>query len=199
MNNPGLYPALWAVIDRRLWHATGPTQLNSIISDGEIRVMGGRYENSLCKLYGAVSLLDLGPTAVDLPNQFCNWVGFMGDQQNSRVAVWLEIDRDRVAANLDDAETCRGLWRGVMSRRIISGVESCHRGAIPIAVIPSVLLIDRHYDHTSFRRCGPAWDVVTDSIAHFEQDLRPPPPESPLVEAIKAARERQIRSTRDSH
>ena len=72
MRNPGLPSALWAILDNRLWHATGTDELAGVIADGEIRVFGDRYKNSLCKEHDAVSLFDFGPTAVDF-DQFINW------------------------------------------------------------------------------------------------------------------------------
>ena len=190
MDNPGLHAPLWAMLDGKLWHATGSTQLAAIIADGEIRVIGDRYKNSLCKLRGGVSLMDFGPTAVNLSNQFHNWSGWLGHQQDCRVAVWFEIDRDAVVANLDDARAAHSLSRLCPSRSIIPGVEACHRGAIPIAAIASVLLIDRDFGHTSFRVCAMNKDMIDGHLTEFEQSLPPTPPEHPVVKALKAGRDR---------
>ncbi|MGO9133902.1 MAG: hypothetical protein ACLP8A_07615 [Methylovirgula sp.] len=191
MDNPGLPPVLWAILDGRLWHATGPTELTGIIADGEIKVFKNRYNNSLCKAHGAVSLMDFGPSATDSSNQFCNWVGWMGHQQDSRIAVWLEIDRARVLANLSDAAETLALWQRNVSQRIIPGVEACHRGAISIDAIASVLLIDRYYDHTRFQECVMSEDIIAGSLANFEQGLRPAPSESDFGAALNAAIERR--------
>ena len=173
MNNPGLPAALWAALDGRLWHATGPSELAGILSDGEIRIFGNRYTNSLSKAYGAVSLFDFGPSATNC-DQFLNWVGWMGHQQKSRVAVWLEIDRAHVSDNLYNAEATLRLSREVnFSRQLIPGVEACHRGAISVGAIASVLLIDRDYEHADFKQCAMALDSIADTVADFERRLPP--------------------------
>jgi hypothetical protein len=188
MDNPGLPRPLWAILDGRLWHATGPNQLADIIADGEIKVFRNRYNNSVCKAHDAVSLLDFGPSATDDSGQFYNWVGWMGDQQNSRVAIWLEIDRAQASSNLYDAAAALALWRLNLSQRIIPGVEACHKGAISVDAIVSVLLIDRYYNHVCFRKCVMAEDIITGSLANFERGLPPAPPESDLVTALNAAK-----------
>jgi len=191
MDNPGLPPALWAALDKRLWHATGVRALQGILGDGEIRVLADRYNNSLCKTLGAVSLMDFGPTCVDVPYQFNNWAGWFGCQQGCRVAVWLEIDRNAVVTNLVDAGTARCLWRQNLSRKIIPGVEACHRGAIPIGAILLALLIDR-YNHEAFQQHPMAGDAIGALLARFEEELPPPPLENPFFKAIRAANKRRI-------
>jgi hypothetical protein len=131
LNNPGLPPSLWNALDGRLWHATGAKGFAGIIRDREIRVFHERYKNSLCKMLDGVSLMDFGQTAIHLPDQFENWREWFGHQQESRVAVWLEIDRRAVAHALLDAGAARALRRDNLGRQIILGVEACHKGARP--------------------------------------------------------------------
>ena len=186
MKNPGLPPSLWGTLDGKLWHATGPTELVGIIADGEIRVFRDRYTNALSKVHAAVSLMDFGPTATD-KDQFLNWVGWMGYQQKSRVAVWLEIDRVAVISKLSDAQTACRLWSDVgYSANFIPGVEALHRGPIPVAAIHSVLLIDQLYDHACFVEHPFAPDFIAGPLAEFERVLRPPPPPA-IADALEAA------------
>jgi hypothetical protein len=185
VNNPGLPPPLWAVLDGKLWHATSPIALTGIIADRAIRVFRDRYTNALSKSYDAVSLMDFGPTATD-KDQFINWVGWMGHQQKTRVAVWLEIDRKTVIANLFDAEAMLGLWSDAHHLRIIPGIEACHRGPISVSAISSVLLIDRYYDHARFVECPFALDLIEGPVADFERSLPPPPPAG-FADALEAA------------
>ena len=144
MKNPGLPEHLWAVLDGLLWHATGPDGLKGILADGEIRIVGDRYGNSFCRQLGCVALLDFGRTAVDDWGQFNNWSGWFGDQQQARVAVWLEIDRRGAAENVIDAGALHQKWKKNLSKQIIPGVEAGHRGPVPVACIRNVLLIDRY-------------------------------------------------------
>ena len=103
MLNPGLPDSLWEVLDQRLWHATSANALRGIVVDGEVRTMGNRYENSLCRYLNGVSLFDFRPTAVNGWGQFNNWRGWFGSQQDARVPIWLEVDRHAALDSLHDA------------------------------------------------------------------------------------------------
>jgi hypothetical protein len=186
MKNPGLPPALWEILDNRLWHATGSKELAGIIADGEIRVFRNKFKNSLSKAIGAVSLMDFGPTAVDF-DQFINWGGWLGHQQKCKVAIWLEIDRDAVAAHLHDAKATCDLFHADLSKQVIPGVEACHRGPIPVGAVISCLMIDRDKDHGRFERVKMVRDTIMDSIARFERTLLPAPPKSDFLKAVEAA------------
>jgi hypothetical protein len=173
LDNPGLPQSLWATLDGRLWHATGAKGFAGIVSDGEIRVFRERYNNSLCKMLDGVSLMDFGSSAIDYPNQFNNWWGWFGHQQGCRVAIWLEIDRRAVTQALLDAGAIHAIWHDNLSRQIIPGVEACHKGAIPLASVNGVLLIDRQDLEVS------EWLEIEnargDALAKFEDRLPPPP------------------------
>ena len=97
MDNLGLLDSLWEILNERLWHATGPERLCGIVKDKEIKITGDRNQKSLCRFLNCVSLFDFGPTAVDEGNQYRIWIGWFGDQQVARVAIWLEIDRNAAA------------------------------------------------------------------------------------------------------
>ena len=97
--------------------------------------MGDRYGNSFCRHLDCVALLDFGPTAVDDWGQFKNWSGWFGDQQQARVAVWLEIDRRAAAENVIDAGALHRKWKDNCSKQIIPGVEAGHRGPVPVGFL----------------------------------------------------------------
>ena len=187
MLNPGLPQALWSRLDGRLWHATDCNSLSKILSDGEIRpAVGDRYRNSFCRSQGSVSLFDFGPTAVDIPGQFNNWAGWFGHQQESRVAIWLEIDRARTIEWLLDAGSTRQKWHERPCKQIIPGVEACHKGPIPLAAVAGALLIARD-NRELFQQCDEFHREIFQHIAAFERNL-PPPPEDSLVEKLLAGR-----------
>ena len=118
MDNPGLPDALWANLDGRLWHATSREGLRGIVADKAITVgFSDRYLGSFARNQGSVSLFDFGPTSKDYPNQFNNWIGWLGRQQNTKVAVWLEIDRERVNQSLLDAKATREAVNALIARR----------------------------------------------------------------------------------
>lgn len=196
MDNPeGVGPALWAVLDGRLWHATSPGGLSGILRDGEIKSLKGRYDNSLCKMLDGISLMDFGPTATDQPLQASNWCRWFGHEQRSRVAIWIEINRQAVAEKLLEAQAARGLaGQGHHARRLIAGVEACHRGPIPVAAFVGILCIDS-CDRSVFRSYAMA--DANGCAAAFEKPLPPEPPESPIIAGMRRGRERVERALKE--
>ena len=167
MDNPGLPKPLWRALDGRLWHASGPDGLRGILKDCEIRVIGCRYPNSLCRILGCVALFDFGPTAVDTAGQFGNWSAWFGHEQKARVAIWLELDRGASAGNLIEAGKLRAIWHdGNHSRRYIPGVEAGHRGPIPLRFLPGALLIDAQ-DVSRFRHQPSVDAALLDEVDRF--------------------------------
>ena len=178
--------ALWEALNCRLWHATSTEGLKSIVKTGEIRI-GNRYENSLCRHLGCVSIFDFGPTAKDY-DQYRNWNAWFGHEQKSRVAVWLEIDRDSAFNKVYDAETIRTIWHEnkLYKKRLIPGAEAGHRGVIPLSVLKGALLIDQH-DLNRFQYFEGVNEILLCRVANFEKSLPPPPPTHPLEIARKRA------------
>lgn len=190
MLNPGLPQALWTSLDGRLWHATASDGLSKILSDSEIQpAIGNRYKSSFCRSQGSVSLFDFGPAAVDIEGQFDNWCGWLGHQQESRVAIWLEIDRMKTIEALTDAAEARQKWHKNPSKTFIPGVESCHKGPIPVASVARVLLIARDDREIFEQYDGLNADVLQRAKA-FERKL-PAPAEDRVVEILRAGRTRR--------
>lgn len=178
--------SLWEALNYRLWHATSLEGLKGIVESGEIRV-GDRYENSLGRHLGCVSIFDFGPTAKDY-DQYRNWNAWFGHEQKSRVAVWLEIDRDATADKVNDAETTRTIWHEnkLYKKRLIPGVEASYKGVIPLSVLKGALLIDQH-DLIEFKYFEGVDKTLICKAADFEKSLPPPPPPHPLEIARKRA------------
>lgn len=194
MLNPGLPPGLWSLLDGRLWHATGPDRLQGMMSDGQIRVgIGNRYKDSFCRSQGGVCLFDFGPTAVDKPGQFRNWVEWFGHQQGTRIAVWLEINRTAAIGNLWDAATACRRSQKSPHKTFIPGVEACHKGAIPLALAASVLLIARD-DRTLFEHCSKLDTSIPRTIEAFELKV-PRTQKNTTVERLLAGRQRALART----
>ena len=141
-------------------------------------------------------LFDFGLSAIDDWGQFKNWRGWIGQQQQSRVPVWLEIDRDAIAENLWDAGTARREWdkEGRRSATFIPGVEACHKGPIAVGMIDQVLFVDQH-DLDQFG-LGDMNNAVCQRIAEFEQGLPPAPEEHAYLKIVEARARRLRRSTR---
>lgn len=201
LDNPGLPENLWEHLDGRLWHATARDDLHGIIADEEIRVtVGDRYVGSFSRNLGGVSLFDFGPSSEDVTNQFGNWCGWFGRQQEARVAVWLEIDRASVLESLMDAEQTRKAWHRMTDQRLaesrmdkpktlfIPGVEACPIGPIPPVAVAGVLLIDQH-DWNLFRQLGQPNNDTIQQIDAFEATL-PAHEDNPIVQTLLAGRRR---------
>lgn len=184
MKNPGLPNILWKALDHRLWHATGLDGLRGIVTSGEIAIAGARYKNSLCRSLNCVSLFDFGPSAVDDWCQFKNWSAWFGHEQNSRVAIWLEVDREAVADDLYDAGELHKIWKEHLSKRFIPGVEAGHRGPIPLSALDGALLVDR-YNKANFTRCEVVDGILIRQLRDFNESL-PADPEREGSEALYA-------------
>ena len=190
MNNPGLPNRLWKALDQRLWHATGLEGLRGILKSGHIAIAGARYENSLCRYLNCVSLFDFGPSAVDDWGQFHNWYAWFGHEQNSRVAIWLEVDREAVAHDLYDAGKLHQIWKEHLSKRFMPGVEAGHRGPIRLCALKGALLIDRYtevpgYNKANFKRCDTVDETLIRQFDDFNQTL-PVDPEREKLGALYA-------------
>ncbi len=184
MNNPGLPNTLWNALDQRLWHATGLEGLRGILTSGELAIAGTRYENSLCRYLNCVSLFDFGPSAVDDWCQFNNWYAWFGHEQNSRVAIWLEVDRETVAHDLYDAGKLHRIWKEHLSKRFIPGVEAGHKGPIRLGALKGALLIDRH-NKANFKPRDTVDETLIRQFDDFNQSL-PVEPEREKLEALYA-------------
>ena len=170
--------SLWEVINERLWHATSTKGLKGILEAGEIKI-GNRYKKSLCGHLGCVSLFDFGPTAIDCEGQFKNWWGWFGHQQKSRLAVWLEIDRDATIDKVYDAGEIYTIWKDGLHKLFIPGVEAGHKGPIPFQALKSALLIYR-YDLERFERFEKVDEALIRHAIDLKKSLPPPPPPHPL-------------------
>jgi hypothetical protein len=204
MINPGIENALWSELDGRLWHATSQDGLKGILEDGQIRpAVGQRYTGSFCRSLGGVCLFDFGVSAENVEHQLCNWTGWFGHQQNARVAIWLEIDRNRIVDNLIDAAGLRVASRKNLAERLatandappntqfIPGVEACHRGPISIQFLVGALLVDRH-NRNVFKKIEECNGEIFLSIKEFEMGL-PLHEEDPIRAALIAGLERAQR------
>ena len=52
-------------------------------------------------------------------NQFNNWHGWLGYQQDARVAIWLAIDRRAAVENVIDAGEMHRRWKDNLGKQII--------------------------------------------------------------------------------
>lgn len=179
--------SLWAELDGRLWHATSSAKLAEIVRDGAISPSAERdHRGSFSESIGAISLFDFGSSAIDHANQFRNVVGWLGERQEARTAIWLEVDRGQLGEGFLDAEAARAIWQRNCGVNFIPGVEACHRGPIPIGSVRRALLIGRDHGHP-FRSIEGDPSAVLDAIAGFEAGLAPEPDRS-VVDILQKGR-----------
>jgi hypothetical protein len=137
-----------------------------------------------------VSLFDFGPEALDQDDFMrSNWFPWLGSEHSGRCAIWLEIDRGQSADRLIDPTTLLEIVRTEKIRgRFFVGVEACHKGPIATSAIVGALILDCH-DHSSVCRYDGEVAGLLHAVASFLDSLPPPPPESPLVRALREARD----------
>lgn len=193
MRNPGLPTFLWAQLEGRLWHATGKEGLTGIVRDERIRVSSAdRYLNSFCRCRGGVSLFDFGRESDDQDDaMYSNWFTWLGKEHDGRCAIWLEVDRRRCANRLMSPRVLLETWRREGCKgKLFSGVEACYKGSIAGDCVVGALFIDRH-DRASFARCDQPVACMDDELEAFCRTLPEPPPEHPLVRALRLQKQRR--------
>jgi hypothetical protein len=187
MKNPGMPDNLWNRLNGRLWHATNVASLRGIVRDGGIRVsVSERYKNSFCRANSGICLFDFGSSARDEWNQYNNWIEWFGSS-DERISIWLEIDRSGVMDRLWDAGEAHQRWKGFISLKIIPGVEACCIGEIDANLIESAIFIDYH-DKELYRVLPSFGENLLTDFEQFASELPAPPPEHPLVIALRNKR-----------
>ena len=143
----GVPNALWAVLSGHRWHATSLEGLRGIVHSGTIEIRPGY--NGLCKLLGAVSLFDFGPTAVDIKSggHWTQWCGFeqassarLSGSPQKKIGIWLRVRDDYADDRLIDAAALREIWMK-KKRNVIPGVEGGHLGPLGVAEIDQIVVI----------------------------------------------------------
>ena len=154
---------LWSALHGKVWHATSPKGLEGIVRDGYVAVASDRH-NAFAHHMNLVSLFDLGPTAFNQRDAFGmtasdhmrGWLDGRWWPDQSRVAVWLEADVDKMGMNYRSAavlsplaETnafvCKKQTSGRPRRsltRFIHGLEAGHCGSLPVALLRGAVIID---------------------------------------------------------
>ena len=194
----GIPDALWEVLDGHRWHATSLDGLRGIVDTGAIDTRPG-YE-SLCRLLGAISLFDFGPSSEHVKS-LGHWSEWCGTQQASRarqdgipqkrVGVWLRV-RDRYAdERVIDACALRRISKKNLAKRIIPGVEGGHVGPLAIAELDQVVAVSavRMAEFSAWG--GTPSDAIVDEVARYVENL----PAEPLSYVEQAAV--NVRAQRD--
>ena len=142
----------------RLWHTTHPDRFNSILISGAIlpepdipdadrwKTSRGREFYPYVRTIGGVSLFDFDQFDAESYAQKCpvsTWRAFIPYRTDWGSAVWIEIDRERVASQLIAGSDLVARWKSDNAYRhtIMPYIEVAHLGPLPRAAFKRAFLV----------------------------------------------------------
>jgi hypothetical protein len=119
--------------------------LDAVKFDAEGKALGGGYYPYARKL-GGVSLFDFDqfdPETYGEKFPMCSWQTFVPYRQKWSASVWIEIDREQVAAHLISGSDLVAKWKADEAWRhaIMPFIEAAHLGPIPRAAFLRAFLV----------------------------------------------------------
>jgi hypothetical protein len=131
-----------------LWHTTHPTRFQSILTAGAIlpepaiaekdrwKTSQGRELYPYVRILGGVSLFDFeafDPEAYAESHPRSDWREFVPYRKSWGCSVWIEIDREKIAANFLSADEVVARWNSDNAHRhtIMPRIEAAHIGKLP--------------------------------------------------------------------
>lgn len=187
MADPGLIDEvgpIWAELDDRLWHTTHPKRFlgireaGAILPEPDIRD-AERWSTSQGPKYypyvrhiGGVSLFDFDSfegKAYSKQYSSSNWRAFVPYRNDWDGAVWIEVDRERVASSVIWGKALLDHQKasGEIGRRIMPVIEVAHMGPLPLEACIRALLI-RHGAPNEFLE----FDLADFDEARYEAGLK---------------------------
>jgi len=144
----------------RLWHTTHPDRFKLILETGAIlpipdppnpdgwKTVSGEPYRSYAHTLDAVSLFDFyefDPETYATKCPQSSWYEFVPYRDKWGSAVWIEIDRERVAPNLISASELlkRNHAEGAQRYSIFPYIEAAHVGRLPRAAFKRAFLIGK--------------------------------------------------------
>jgi hypothetical protein len=132
----------------RLWHTTHPDRFKSILADGSIlpepnlanterwKTSRGPHYYPYVRSIGGVSLFDFegfDPENYSSKNPMSSWYAFVPYPKDWGTAIWIEIDRERIAGPLISGTDLVARWKSDAAHRhtIMPHIEAAHIGALP--------------------------------------------------------------------
>ncbi len=167
-----------AALHGGLWHTTSPQRFDSIVRDQELLPnppipdaerwgtrMGPDYFPYVRTL-GGVSLFDFtdfDPETYSASYPMSNWTEFVPFRDSWGAAIWIEIDRAAVRADLIPPAELVQRWKDTNchSHRLMPQIEAAHLGPIPsdcwsgiLSVSPcGLVLVQRPCDASGSSTC----------------------------------------------
>lgn len=131
-----------------LWHTTHPTRFQSILMAGAIlpepdidekdrwKTSRGREFYPYVRILGGVSLFDFAgfdPAAYAESHPMSTWREFVPYRKSWGCSVWIEIDREKIAANFLSGDALVEKWDSDKAHchTIMPRIEAAHIGPLP--------------------------------------------------------------------
>ena len=141
-----------------LWHTTTPDRYRGILDVGRIlpnpqipdterwKTSRGPHYYPYARTLNGVSLFDFSgfdPDAYSAKYPMSTWRAFVPVQRGARSAIWIELDRQRVARAYIDpvALLTRQKAEGAFRHTIMPMLEGAHLGPIPMAAVACALQV----------------------------------------------------------
>ncbi|MGH9531742.1 MAG: hypothetical protein ACRD2Q_05070 [Terriglobales bacterium] len=138
-----------------LWHTTHPDRFNAILASGAIlpepgiqnwKAVGGEDCCSYARKLGAVSLFDFDefdPEKYGQEYRLSSWHVFVPFIESWGGAVWIEIDRQKVASCLVSRSELVNRWNSekAYKHNLMPYIEAVHVGPLPRAAFHRALLV----------------------------------------------------------
>jgi hypothetical protein len=153
----------------RLWHTTHLDRFKSILMTGAILpepdipdvdrycTGGGKEHYPYVRTLGGISLFDFDQLAPDdfddaNPHGYArrcpssSWGTFVPYRTDWGCSVWIEIDRERVAARFISGSDLLATWKSASAygHNIMPEIEAAHLGPIPLAAFRRAFLVDKN-------------------------------------------------------
>ena len=145
----------------RLWHTTHPDRFKQILETGSIlpipekpnpdgwRTMSGEPYRSYAHTLNGVSLFDFDefdPESYATKCPMSSWYTFVPYQENWGAAVWIEVNRKRIAPNLISAADVVTRWNAdkAYEHNFMPYIEAIHVGPIPRAAFLRAFVVGKN-------------------------------------------------------
>jgi hypothetical protein len=145
----------------RLWHTTHPDRFTRILELGSIlpvpdppnpdgwRTMDGEPYRSYAHTLNGVSLFDFDqfdPESYSQKYPICDWRTFVPYREKWGSAVWIEIDRERIAPNLISPADVIARWNseGMHRHGIMPSIEAVHVGPVPRSAFVRAFIVGQN-------------------------------------------------------
>jgi len=143
-----------------LWHTTHPDRFRHILELGSIlpipdppnpdgwQTMDGEPYRSYAHTLNGVSLFDFDqfdPESYSTKYPMSSWDVFVPYREKWGSAVWIEIDRERVASNLISPADVITKWNseGMHRHGIMPSIEAVHLGPLPRSAFKRAFIIGK--------------------------------------------------------